>query len=1155
MALWQFTVQPRSDRPDPVGRKTCDLLADLGVTSVRSARLFLIDLPAGGGAVAGPSSSEAGSGDGVSEKRTAERIARELLTDPVTEAYTLQRQGEVSEVDPDGRIVEVHFKPGVMDTVAESTVTALAHMGIAATSVRTARRLTLSPPPSTSIRSELARRLGNGCIEDIVFSPRPLAAAPAPPQYRFALRHVPIRDLDDAALDRLSRDGHLFLSRDEMQAIQAHYRAAGHEPTDLELETLAQTWSEHCVHKTLKSAIVYRGAPMPTMTPPNGDSTSGESRSTVEIRYDNLLKDTIAKATDDLMRERRGPICLSVFKDNAGIIAFDDDYGIAVKVETHNHPSAIEPYGGAATGVGGVIRDVLGCGLGAKPIANTDVFCVAPPNWPNDAVPRGVIHPRAVLRGVVAGVRDYGNCMGIPTVNGAVHFDPRYLGNPLVYCGCIGLIPRDRIDKAARPGDAIVVLGGRTGRDGIHGATFSSAELTDTHADEFSHAVQIGNPLEEKKVLDVVLLARGGDKTSKRQNVETSKGESRKPKAESQNDARDRRGPDATLHGNGCVSNDPTPDPRPLTPDPCLFSAITDCGAGGLSSAIGEMAEHTGAVVDLDRVPLKYAGLRYDEIWISEAQERMVLAVPPENVAAFLALAKSEDVEATVIGRFSEDRRLVVRYQGTVVGDLDMALLHDGLPKTTRVAEWNENVKTSKSQNVETSKNQSSVAAPIQNPNSKIQNSDFALSSLAPDQLLAALRDRLSSPSTASKHWIIRQYDHEVQGRSVIKPLVGPGAGPSDAAVIRPRLDSPRGLAIGCGLAPDLFDVDPYWMAVAVIDEAVRNVVCVGGDPNRIAILDNFCWPRVDNPRNLGALVRACQACHDVALAYGIPFISGKDSLNNEFALDADDIAKVRSAVERLETSKRQNVEMSKEESQKQKTESRNGGGTQSGSGHAATGEPRDSSTLTPDPRSLTPLSNFLRDGRIAIPGTLLITAVALIDDVRQCVTMDAKAGESHLILLGKPMAWPGTGHSGLPPFDATVALRTHQAVARLIRVGAVRAVHDVSDGGILGAAAEMALAGQVGLDLRVSDEWWRSVGGPFHPMPAMYLVEVPAGKEALNRYSAALGDGQNFDQPFGRFRPDSLDLTLSTRTEPPSVLAGISLADLRTAWTETLDW
>src|SRR5262249_48827116 len=275
----------------------------------------------------------------------------------------------------------------------------------------------------------------------------------------------------------------------------------------------------------------------------SGEAMPGTTDS--ERRYGNLLRDTIARATQELTAERRGPLCLSGFKDNAGVIAFDDQFGIAFKVETHNHPSAIEPYGGASTGLGGVIRDVLGCGLGAKPIANTDVFCVAPPDWPVDAVPKGVIHPRSVLKGVVAGVRDYGNRMGIPTVNGAVHFDPRYLGNPLVYCGCIGLIPRDRIEKCVHANDVIVLIGGRTGRDGIHGATFSSAELTETHADEFAHAVQIGNAIEEKKVLDVILQAR------------------------------------EFIDVEGQRS--------------CLFSAITDCGAGGLSSAIGEMAAETGA--------------------------------------------------------------------------------------------------------------------------------------------------------------------------------------------------------------------------------------------------------------------------------------------------------------------------------------------------------------------------------------------------------------------------------------------------------------------------------------------------------------------------------------------------------------------------------
>jgi phosphoribosylformylglycinamidine synthase len=401
------------------------------------------------------------------------------------------------------------------------------------------------------------------------------------------------------------------------------------------------------------------------------------------------------------------------------------------------------------------------------------------------------------LQQVVAGVRDYGNRMGIPTVNGAVYFDDRYLGNPLVFGGCVGLIPRDKIEKAARPGDAVVVMGGRTGRDGIHGATFSSAELTDTHADEFSHAVQIGNAITEKKVADVILQAR----------------------------------------------------------DRGLFTGVTDCGAGGLSSAVGEMGEKTGAAVDLDAVPLKYAGLRYDEIWISEAQERMVLSVPQEKLAELLELSASEDVESTVIGRFGTDsRELVLRYRGQEVGRLSMEFLHHGIPMPRRRA-----------------------VVPGRTsfrPSPGVAATD--------GDIRASLLRVLAHPNIASKHWVIRQYDHEVQGGSVIKPLVGPRqVGPSDAAVIRPKLGSYRGVALAVGMAPHVFD--PYEMAISSIDEAVRNAVAVGADPGKLAILDNFCWPSVDDEKTMGALVAACEACRDAALAYGIPFISGKDSLHNQF--------------------------------------------------------------------------------------------------------------------------------------------------------------------------------------------------------------------------------------------------------------------------------
>ncbi|MFG0273967.1 MAG: AIR synthase-related protein, partial [Phycisphaerales bacterium] len=624
-------------------------------------------------------------------------------------------------------------------------------------------------------------------------------------EYTPEVRHIAIRDLGDAELERLSRDAHLFLDLAEMRAIQEEFKTLGREPTDIELETLAQTWSEHCVHKTLKSRVSYRG--------PKDDSIDWSGRPGVALRedgsvvIDNLLKRTVAAATFELIDEGID-WTLSVFVDNAGIIAFDDEHAVCVKVETHNHPSAIEPYGGAATGAGGCIRDVLGTGLAARPIAATDVFCVAPPDaFTDETLPAGCLHPRRILTQVVAGVRDYGNRVGVPTLSGAVAFDDRYVGNPLVYCGCIGVMPRDRISGAAKPGDRIVALGGRTGRDGIHGATFSSAELTDTHADEFSHAVQIGNAIEEKKVIDLVLRARD-------------------------------------------ASGGP------------LFHAITDCGAGGFSSAVGEMGEQLGAEVQLEQAPLKYAGLSYTEIWISEAQERMVLAVPPANMQRLRDLCAEESVEMADLGVFgTPGADLVLRYGDLEVGRMPMAFLHDGIPTPEREASWT--------------------------------GSSDVVRKATPDgqDVGAALLERLSDPNIASKRWIIRQYDHEVQGGTVLKPLVGPlGEGPGDASVIEPVPGSGKGLAISQGLATSVGDPrlggDPYQMALAAIDECVRNLVCVGTDPERIAILDNFCWPSCRKPENLGSLVRAAVGCYDGAKAYRTPFVSGKDSLNNQFTTD-----------------------------------------------------------------------------------------------------------------------------------------------------------------------------------------------------------------------------------------------------------------------------
>ncbi len=766
----------------------------------------------------------------------------------------------------------------------------------------------------------------------------------------------------------------------------------------MELETIAQTWSEHCSHKTLAGRIAYR------------DETG-------ERHFKNMLKETIFAATQKI-RDRLGADdwCVSVFEDNAGVVRFDDEFNVAFKVETHNHPSALEPYGGANTGVGGVIRDIMGTGLGAKPICSTDVFCFAPPDHSRHApravgtrsvpttLPPGVLDPRRVMRGVVEGVRDYGNRMGIPTVNGAVYFDERYLGNPLVYCGNVGLVPRDKSHKQAEPGDLIVAVGGRTGRDGIHGATFSSAELTSQSEHVSGGAVQIGNAIEEKKVLDVLLEAR----------------------------------------------------------DRGLFNAVTDCGAGGFSSAVGEMGEKIGAEVHLDRAPLKYEGLSYTEIWISEAQERMVLAVPEPSWAELDELCRSEGVEATVIGRFVPSGRLHLYYGDNCVADLEMKFLHKGRPPVVRTAVY-------KSREPE-------------------ELGGFASRDTLNDDLLKIL----ASPNVASKEWIVRQYDHEVQGGSVVKPLVGvANDGPSDAAVLRPVLNSRRGIVIACGMNPRYGDFDPYHMAASAIDEAVRNCVAVGADPSRIAILDNFCWGDCERPETLGGLVRAALACHDVSIAFGTPFISGKDSLNNEFSY------------------------------------------------RDASGERR----------------------TIVIPPSLLISAIGQVNDVSRCVTMDFKQAANPIYLIGETHDELGGSHFALvnnlqggqvPTVEPASARVTFTALYRAISEGLVRACHDLSEGGLAVAAAEMAFAGELGARMDIAsmpanDRALSNVARLFSESNTRFLCEVE--KEKAAAFEATM-DGV----PFARIGEVTSDTRLRI-SHADSMLIDSDIFGLKETWQATSRW
>jgi phosphoribosylformylglycinamidine synthase len=910
--LWEVEIQPTGN--DPERQRVCQdyqlLTHNTPAADViwQTARGYLLE--------------------GKLPRAQAQRLMDELLVDPLVETGRL---AEETNTAAGSEVLTVLLKPGVMDPAAQSVLDVAREMDVPLDAVRTFRRYYFGPH---GVDRAWLRVLANDAIEQIIAQRLTAEHLALGVPYTLRLVTVPLRGLDAAGLEKLSRDGQLALNLAEMQAIQAHFRDQGRDPTDIELETLAQTWSEHCSHKTLKGQIDFNGR-----------------------RINNLLKETIFGATQEI-RRRLGADdwCVSVFEDNAGVVKFDDKYHVCFKVETHNHPSAIEPYGGANTGLGGVIRDPLGTGLGAKPICNTDVFCFAPPHTPAESLPPGVLHPKRLMQGVVAGVRDYGNRIGIPTVNGAVCFDDRYLANPLVYCGTVGLIPVDRCHKEAKAGDLIVAVGGRTGRDGIHGATFSSLELSAESEKVSGGAVQIGNAITEKKMLDVLLQAR----------------------------------------------------------DQGLYDAITDCGAGGFSSAVGEMGEKLGARVDLDKAPLKYEGLSYTEIWISEAQERMILAVPPGKWRVLEALCAGEGVEATVLGTFETTGRLRLDYQGQQVADLELQFLHHGRPAVVRQAVW------PPADGLAAARRAARVSG--SRPSEK--------ESSAP--LTADLLAVLGTYNVCSKEWIIRRYDHEVMGGTVVKPLVGlHHDGPGDAAVITPVLGSFTGVAVGCGINPCYGDLDPYWMAAAAVDEAVRNVVAVGADPSRIALLDNFCWGNTERPEVLGSLVRAAQACRDVALAYNMPFISGKDSLNNEY-----------------------------------------------------TSEGR----------------------RIAIPPTLLISALGRVPDVRRCVTMDLKEPGNLLYLLGETHDELGgshlhlvRGHSGgeVPKVNLQRGRFIFDGLFRAIQAGLVRSCHDLSEGGLAVALAEMVFAGEVGAEVTDLGSGGSDEVLLFSESPTRFVIEVEPGKVA----------------------------------------------------------
>ena len=754
-------------------------------------------------------------------KSDVQRSVYDLFADPIIEYGLandlLLNSDKIFPVKPQ-LVVQVGFKPGVTDNSGQAASDGLITLfpSIKDVKISCSKIYMFWGIPSDINENDIVKKIYNPMIERVDISDKKACLNSDWPKLDYpeltTLTEQPLQTIDlevsDKDLIKISEKGLLALNLAEMKAIQANYRDPNirlerkklglpdKAPTDAELECLAQTWSEHCCHKIFASRIHHV------------DTETGE-----DTYIDSLFKTHIMKPTLDI--QSNVDWLLSIFHDNSGVIAWNDDWSLCIKAETHNSPSALDPFGGAMTGIVGVNRDILGTGLGARPIANTDVFCFGPPDYSGN-IPEGLFHPSRVFRGVHAGVRAGGNESGIPTVNGAIVFDDRYLGKPLVYCGTVGIMPRVLKDgreshvKTPKPGNIIYMVGGKVGSDGIHGATFSSLELTEASP---SSAVQIGDPITQKKMIDMVLEAR----------------------------------------------------------DLGLIQVITDNGAGGLSSSVGELAELTGgAELDLAAVPLKQPGLSKWEILVSESQERMTVGVNPEDCQDFEKLANLHEVEATAVGTFTDSGAFVVRYGDEIVAHLPISFLHDGCPQLQLESEW------------KPPEHNPIIFPP---PNHKLMG-----------EILLRLMAR---PNVASKEWWVRSYDHEVIAQTVIKPFCGTNQdAPSDAAVIAPIQGKTQGTVISNGIVPRYSDIDAYAMAAASIDEALRNAVCVGVDLDLIAGLDNFCWPdpvesakTPDGRYKLAQLVRANRALDEVCRAYNLPCISGKDSMKNDATLGGEKIS------------------------------------------------------------------------------------------------------------------------------------------------------------------------------------------------------------------------------------------------------------------------
>jgi phosphoribosylformylglycinamidine synthase len=863
------------------------------------------------------------------DKEKINKIASTLLIDPVLEDYSLEEG--IFEKEPQPTELVITYNPGVCDPTAISLEKAIRDLSLEVRNTRCGRFYKFFNLTKEEIEYLAPKVFYNPLIEHILDYRKVKDVSTldefSGQAYKFKLNIVNILDANDAELNKISKEGCLSLSLEEMRVIKDYFKKLGRNPTDCELETIAVLWSEHCSHKTFRGVINY-------------EEKDEEGNLVKKEKIENLLKSTIMKATQEINHVD----CVSVFDDNSGIVKFDDKFNICFKVETHNHPSSLEPYGGSSTGIGGVIRDILGTGQGAKPFASIDVFCFSPWQIPYQEVPPGILHPKRIIKGVVKGVRDYGNRMGIPTVAGAVIFDKRFLGNPLVYCGTLGILDKNNSFKKIGKDYLVVLCGAKTGRDGIHGATFSSQEL-DEDTSMLTSAVQIGNPIEEKKLTEAILRA-------------TEKG---------------------------------------------LISAITDCGAGGLSSAVTELAKDYGVQVYLERVPLKYKRLSYTEIWISESQERMVMFIKKERLNELKRIFEEEDVELTVIGKVTEDRKLVLFYENNKVAELDMDFIFK-MPKLEKDALWilkkEEDIKLKEKDNY---------------------NED--------------LKSILARPNIAPKDWILREYDHEVQAGSVIKSIYGiENLSVSDAAVLRPNLGDKKCIAVGVGINPFYSDIDPYWMAALSLEEALRNVFCVGGSLEKTFILDNFSWGSPDDKKVLAGLVRAAKGCYDFSTYFGVPFISGKDSLYNEYIVE---------------------------------------------------------------------------EKRISIPGTLLVSAISIIDDWSKVLTASFKKKDNLIYIVGFTKAELGASEyfrmlnintGSVPKIDKIYAKIIFDRLSKVRDKELIVSCHDISEGGLAVALFEICISNSLGANIFLVEvphqEGMLDYEILFSESPTRFIVEVEKDKK-----------------------------------------------------------